>query len=532
MRRPRGVWRGPREEGEFPTLGYQIGAWIEANCIIPDGFRQNQPYGLTDEMLRFLLWFYRLHPDAAVEEGRDSAPFVYRGSQFMRAQKWGKSPFGASVGLASLLGPVVFDGWDARGEPVGRSHPTPWIQVVATSEEQTDNTWLAIYYMAQNGPLADTPGIEVGMGEIRIPGGGRIEPRSSSGKARLGGRITFAIFDESHLMTQSSGGLLLATTMKRNLSGMGGRWMETTNAYDPSEGSVAQRTQESAAQDVYVDYRPPSRRPDLMDDEDALEVLRYVYGDSWWVDHRRILADARDPGTCPTTADAMRYFFNLIEVGVREAADPTIWASRARPRDLARGEAIALGFDGSRSSDCTSLVASRLFDGRWFHLRTWDPAEEPGHRVPRRQVDDVVTAAFKAYRVAFLFLDPFRWEEYADLWESRWPGRVVQFPTNVDRRMDDAIQRFLVAFAGSLTHDGDAILAAHARNAALANGARRAPRPEESQVVTHHYLKVVKKREGHHIDAFVAGLLAEEARGHAIEKGHSRPPKQPRFAWA
>ena len=532
MPRPRGAWRGPREEGEFPTLGYEVAAWIEAMCIIPDGPRQDQPYALTDEMLRFLLWFYRLHPDAIVEEGRYSAPFVYRGAQLMRPQKWAKSPFGGSHGTAQLLGPVIFDGWDANGEPVGRPHPTPWIQVVATSEEQTDNTWLAIHYMAANGPIADTPGIEVGMGEIRIPGGGRIEPRSSSGRARLGGRITFGLFDESHLMVPNNGGLLLATTMKRNLSGMSGRWQEMTNAFDPSEGSVAQRTQESAAPDVLIDYRPPPRRPDLMDDEDALEMLRYVYGDSWWVDHRRILADARDPATCPTTADAMRYFFNIIEVGVRDAADPTIWDSRRRPRDLKPGEAIALGFDGSRSRDCTSLVASRLSDGRWFHLRTWDPAEERDHKVPRRMVDDVMTAAFKAYKVAFLFLDPFRWEEYADIWESRWPGRVVQFPTNVDRRMDDAIQRFLVAFGGSLTHDGDAILQAHVRNAALANGARRAPRPEENQVIVHHYLKVVKKREDAHIDAFVAGLLSEAARGHAIEKGHARPPRAPRFAWA
>jgi len=30
-------WRGPREAGEYPTLGYLVGEWIEANLVIPDG---------------------------------------------------------------------------------------------------------------------------------------------------------------------------------------------------------------------------------------------------------------------------------------------------------------------------------------------------------------------------------------------------------------------------------------------------------------------------------------------------------------
>src|SRR5207302_884995 len=112
---------------------------------------------------------------------------------------------------------------------------------------------------------------------------------------------------------------LLSSTMKKNLGGMGGRWMETTNCYDPSENSVAQRTQESPASDLLIDYRPPPRRPQFTDDEDCLDLLRYVYGDSKWVDVERVLADARDPAVCPTEADALRFFFNVIETGVSEA---------------------------------------------------------------------------------------------------------------------------------------------------------------------------------------------------------------------
>jgi len=521
--RRRGQWRGPQSEGEFPTLGYQVGEWIEAMCPIPDGELQGRPYRLTTEMLRFLLWFYRLRPDAIVEEGRLSAPFVYRGAQLMRAQKWGKSPFGGTNCLGQAFGPVIFDGWDAFGEPVGRPHPTPWVQVVATSEEQTDNVWLAIYEMAARGPIADIPGVDIGLLDINLPSGGKIEPRSASGRARLGARITFANFDEPHLMVESNGGVLLATTMKRNLGGMGGRWMETTNAFDPSERSVAQRTQESPAKDVFIDYRPAPRRPDLADDSDALEMLRFVYGDSRWVDVERILADARDPAVCPSTADAMRFFFNLIEVGVQDAVDATRWDAAACPGRLDRREVIALGFDGSRSRDCTSLVASRIGDGRWFHLRTWNPADYADGLVPRVEVDQVVTAAFDAYDVRYLYMDPYRWQEYAAIWEGRWPERVVEFPTNIDSRMDKAITAFQSIFAEGFTHDGDETLGAHVKAASLTRGARKRPRPEEDASVSTHYLKVIPKRTGGHIDAFIAGLLANLARGQAIEKGALQP---------
>jgi len=524
-------WRKPQVKGEFPTLGYQVGEWIEANCVIPDGIHQGKPFLLTDEMWRFLLWVYRLHPKAELDVNRPSSAFLYRGSALFRPQKWGKGPFAATICCAEAFGPTRFDGWDGAHEPVGRSEPTPWIQLVATSEEQTDNTWLSLYEMATRGPIADIPGLDIGIEDINLPSGGKIEPRTASGRARLGARLTFALLDETGMMVESNGGVLLATTMKRNLAGMGRRWMETSNAYDPSERSIAQRTHESKARDVFIDHRPPRRTPDLSDREASIDELRYVYGDSWWVDVERIYADATDVAVCPTAADAYRFFFNLPHVGQSDAVDATRWDAKARPGNLSPGETIALGFDGSRTLDCTSLIASRISDGRWFHLRTWEPSKYPLHRVPREEVDQILTAAFAAYDVRFLYGDPYRWQEYFDVWDARWPDRVVEFPTNVERRMDAAIARFQSAFAGNFTHDGDPTLAAHAKAAALARGQRKRPRPEEDPSVVQHYLKIIKKRENVHIDAFIAGILAEEARGKAIEEGALAPPPEPMVAW-
>lgn len=512
-------WRGPRFDGEYPTLGFAVGRWIERHCVIPDGVHQGEPFVLTEEMWRFLVGFYRLHPNASFDARRPSAPFAHRGGLLMRPQKWGKGPFAAAICLAEAFGPVRFGGWDGRGEPIGQAHPTPWIQIVATSEEQTDNTYLALLEMARRGPIADFAGVDIGVEDINLPGGGKIEPRTSSGRARLGARLTFALFDESGLMVESNGGVLLASTMKRNIAGMSGRWMETTNAYDPSEKSVAQRTHEHKAPDVLADYRPPLRQPKQDDDEECLAALTHVYGDSWWVDKDRVLADARDPTVCVTWNDALRFFFNLIIEGIADAVDALRWDTLKRERDLEPEDIICLGFDGSRSRDCTSLVASRLHDGRWFHLKTWDPADYPNHQIPRGEVDQAVADAFDAYDVLYMYLDPYLWQEYAELWAGRYPGRVVEHPTNVEKRMDDAITRFHVTFKGGFTHDGDPVLRAHAMRAALAKGRKRAPRPDEDPAIARHYLRIMPKRSGGHIDALVAGILAEAARGQAIEEG-------------
>lgn len=500
-----------------------MGEWMEAYCVIPDGLQQGQPYILTDEMWRFLINFYRLHPKAEQDDNRQSAAFFYRGAGLFRPQKWGKGPFAGAIVLGETFGPSRFDGWDAFGEPVGRPQPTPWAQLVATSEEQTDNTWLSLYEMASRGPIADFPGIDIGIEDINLPSGGKIEPRTASGRARLGARLSFGLFDETGMMVQSNGGVLLANTMKRNLSGMGGRWLETTNMYDPSEQSVAQRTFEGKARDVLIDYRPPGKTPDLDNRAECLTELRIVYGDSRWVDVERIYADATDTAVCATPGEAYRFFFNLPHVGQSDLINAATWDALKRDHDLKPGEMIALGFDGSRSRDCTSLVASRISDGRWFHLKTWDPADytDSGgeHRVPRAEVEALIAQTFDAYDVRFLYADPYLWEHELDLWSARYGERVVSFPTNSEKRIDAAIARFQAAVNSGLTHDGDFTLSEHVRSAALAKGGRKQPRPEEDPSVAHYYLKVVKKRQTVHIDALIAGLLAEEARGKAIDGG-------------
>lgn len=542
-------WRGPQQRGEFPTLGWVVGGWIEANLVIPSGPARGEPYLLTPEMWRHLLHTYRLRPDAVVRPRyhQPGSGFVYYGVQLRRPQKWGKDPLGAARVCAHALGPVQFDGWDAAGEPVGRPVPSPWVQVAGTSEDNTLNTWRPVVTMLREGPLIDTTGLDVGDTRIKLPAGeGWIEPVTSAATSRLGNPITFATFTEPHLYTDRSGGKAMAKAMKRNLGGMGGSWVELTNAWNPAEDSTAQVQAEGKAPGVYLDHVAgdlPRLTPEQFEDDEVVrERIRIKYGDSssdagGWVDTDHILSLIRDPAT--GEAEARRFYLDQVTVGERDAVDGALWdALRHRPDPddadtvLAPGEAIVMGFDGSRKADATALIAVRIRDGRWFTLGIWEPLVL-GHAVPEGEVVAAMEAAREAYDVWHMFADPYRWETTLDRLAGEWGDNaagkavLVDFPTNVERRMDEAIRLWITA-AGSggseFSHDGNRVLRLHALNAAFENGSRKAERETEDGRREEHYLKIVKKRKGWLIDGFIAGILGHAARGLAIEHGALNMP--------
>src|SRR5689334_22529459 len=138
-------WRGPEYDGEFPSLGWQVHDWIVDHLSVPDGPFAGEPLEFTDEQLRLLVRFYGLD---------DRGKSLFRRASKRASQGWGKSPVLGAIALAELAGPTVFDGWDSDGEPVGRPPTTPWVQVAAVSEDQTDNTYAAAYSMISDSDLA------------------------------------------------------------------------------------------------------------------------------------------------------------------------------------------------------------------------------------------------------------------------------------------------------------------------------------------------------------------------------------------
>jgi hypothetical protein len=525
-------WRGPDYENEFPTLGYQVGEWIEQNCVIPDGYRQGQPYLLTDEMWTFLVHYYRLYPHAAAWPAPDA--LRYTGGQLRRVQKWGKDPFGASMICAEAFGPTRFDGWDSAGDPVGAPYPTPLIVCLGTSEDQTDNTWRPLLQMIRRGPIVDFTGVDAGQTRIELPRGGLIEPVTTSAKARLGAPMTFLTMTESHLFTLQGGYRKVAGAVKRNIAGMDGRWLELTNGWDPSEGSEAQVTADAGDERIYVDTIEPKRVADLMNVDELYPELLRQYGDSarergGWVNVKgRMVHEAQS--NRHLEADRRRFFLNEIVVGLSVFVDPTRWDLQARPADgeedwkpLEAGEPIALGFDGAKYRDGTALIASRMSDGCLFQMGVWLRPENASEdwRVPSKEVDQKIRDVFGAYKVATMFADPWRWQDYLDKWSGEFgETKVVEFATNTEQRMDKAIERFTTAFSsGEITHDGSEVLTRHAKNAVLVKGNRKKFRPGEESEIATHYMKMAKRGDGMLIDSAVAAVLAHEARAFAIENG-------------
>jgi hypothetical protein len=495
----------------FPTLGYQVWDLIEAKCAIPDGDNAGQPFLLTEEMARFTLHFYRIDPRTGL--------FSYqRGGQLVRPQKWGKGPFSSALVCAEAdgEGPVRPDGWDANGQPVGKPWATPWIQITAISEDQTANVWRALVPMIELGAIAADIS-DTGETRINLPGGGRIEPVTASARSRLGQRLTFAVQDEAHSWLQRNGGLLLADNQRRNLDGMGGRFLETGNAWDPREDSVAQRTAESGEPGVYRDDVEPGAGS-IRNKRERMKMLRKVYGDSKWVDLDRIALGIEALLARGEASQAERFFLNRKLAG-EDAAFPVAMLSKRVVRRSPTDKALAtIGVDGARFADALGIVATEVDTGFQWPLGIWErPEHAPDdYEHPADLIDGVMIDAFAHFDIWRVYVDP-QWIDYLlEKWQGRWgQKRVMPWYTNRSRQTAWAVRGFADSISsGTWSYDGDATLTRHLNNA------RKYPLnvfdDDHRQM---HSLSKDRPDSPRKIDGAMAAMLSWEARSDAIAAG-------------
>jgi len=505
-------WRGPSYEGEMPSLGWALLDWL--SDVLPSPRDPAAPFEFTDEQAKLLVRWYSIHPV--------TGEYVYRRGQSRRSKGIGKSPFEAAKVIAELAGDAVFDGWNADGEPVGRPWgtgklPNPWVQVGAVSEDQTDNTWSVVYGLLNDndGRAADLLRIDAGLTRCFLRDRtGRAEPVTAAAGSREGQPVTYAVLDESHLWTSRNGGVKLAATLRRNVAKMGGRSFETTNAYVPGEGSVAEATDKAArrATGIFLDIVEAPRSINGVDvnldapDDVLLQALKVAYGDAWWVNHERLLRDIRDPDT--QWEDAKRFFFNWPAKGEESAVVAGRWAQLTKRRDIEPGETIAIGFDGSVSNDATVLVGCTA-DGHSFLLGAWErPTDNRDWRVPRAEVHEAVRRAFDTYRVGRMLCDPPKWwseiQEWADLYGE---DVVLELPTNSTARFAPAVDRWLTAIReGTHTNDGSDLIRRHV-DAAHKQKVKAMAAEDDGRTL---YL-ITKGPDGRKIDGCIADILAFEA---------------------
>lgn len=476
---------------------------------MPSGPDYGKPLRLTDEQARIIVLWYRVDP----KTGR----FVHRRGAVRRVKGWGKSPLLAAWAIGEFVGPVLFDGWDANGRPVGKQWATPWEQIAACSEDQTGNTYSACYSMLADSPALDEFGIDLGRTKafLKARPGCVIEPVTASAGSREGQPITAAVLDETHLWLVSAGGRRLAATLRRNLGKMNGRSLESTNAFMPGEGSVAEETHkawEKGEAGLFYDAVEAPWVENLADKRALRRALKVAYGDAKWVNLTRVIAEIQDPATDP--ADARRYYLNQLVKGEWQAIDPHQWAELARP-DIAvpAGTRIGVGFDGSISDDATALRGCTE-DGHRFTIAVWErpPGAPRDWRIPRLEVEAKVAGTFERYDVGRMLCDPAKWWSEIEGWMDRWnvgsadEARVVMFDTNSTRRMAAACDRYLTAHAErSSTHDGDPVTARHVL--AMAKKKVRVRDPDDDGRTRYVFVKMDVRK----IDAGIADVLALEA---------------------
>jgi len=520
--------------------------WIVTHCVIPDGDDNGQPFMLGADQAEFVKNHYRVRRDV-VSPKKPVDAFVFRRSQLVRAQKWGKSPLIAAFVCVEAVGPVVFDGWARAGdvyrcsehgcgcgwsysyrvgEAMGRPWSTPLIQITATSEDQTANTYDALRPMIDKGPLV---GVIPKTGEefIRLPGGGRIDVVTSKATSRLGQRITFAAQDETGLWTASNGGHKLSRTQRRGLAGMGGRSIETTNAWDPAEDSVAQRTYESSADDINKDFEQPPKGLDFAKSVDRHKIFEFNYRNAPWVSVDAVEREAAELME-KDAADAERFFGNRIVPGSGRWLKAATWAARENPREVPAGAKVCLGFDGSDNDDYTGIRLETL-DYYQFtptyseaHRKTqWRPQDWPGARIPRAEVRAAVDEICSRYNVVRAYLDPQFWETEIDEWAAEYGEKVfVKWPTNAPKRMWASLERFRTDVYNedsAFTHDVDVDVDAHMQNAVV--------RARGMDALTKERVYILgKASEPQKIDYTMSSVLAHEAVCDAIASGANAAP--------
>ena len=471
------------------SLGWEFLAWT--GVYLQAG--RDEPWVWTDEQARFLLWWYSVDPVT----GR----FLFRDGVMQRLKGHGKDPLGAGIASFELVGPNQVHDFGDDGQPVGRPHDDPWVQVAAVSLEQTKNTMRLLPSLVSPRAMAE---FQLMIGKESAYAGNRFLQAVTSSPATLqGARSTFVLLNETHEWVSSNGGHDMEYVLQNNSTKSKGgfaRTLRITNAYEPGADSVAEHdrdayeaVQAGRATDTGLLYDSLEAAPDAPLTIDAApEVVRSIRGDSTWLDIDRIvssIADVRNPAS-----RSRRFWYNQIVASEDAWLTPQQVDACATDEKPQPGDKVFIFVDGSKSDDATAAVGCRLSDGLVFTVGVWQrpPRLQPGEdwTVDRAAVDRAVRAARAAYDVVGLWGDPSDarddntgerfWEpifdewandlhppfeavrsgdqRHAVIWDMRDPRHLKLFTEECERFATDVASE-------TIRHDSNPLLVQHLKNA-------------------------------------------------------------------
>jgi len=401
------------------SIGPGVIDWAEGRGDGPGliDYQTGAPWRYTPGQKRFVILWYAFDPAT----GR----FVYRRGAKRGAKGTGKDPFGASICNAELCGPtqLVFDDDEQRW--VGIPHGMPLVQIASNSEAQSKDVLRVANGMWSKEARAY---YDLDCGETRtiIKGtGGRQEVLTASESSAEGDPASFVFLNETHHMTETSGGHRVARVVRRNV-GKSPAWLQArtldgTNAHQQGADSTAERTFAAWQQQVVAHAENPDVPIDILydsieapptvnvfDPESLRRGLEAAYADAPWADIVRLMGEVLDPET--PIADSIRYYLNGLAAAEDAWVDPRKLDALARPQVVvAERTQIAAFLDCSKSVDFTAFAGCRLADGHTFRLGAWGPPRGKagdGWLAPREVVDATVRAAFERYKIEWFGVDP------------------------------------------------------------------------------------------------------------------------------
>lgn len=515
----------PQDPAPWPSLGGQVCDWIENNLCFGPGDLRGEPARLDNEK-RALIWrLYEIYPKKHPMAGRRR----FKRAGISLPKGTAKTELAAWLAAAELHpgAPVRCVGWK-KNDPIGGPVTDPFIVLCAYTEEQSDELcYGALKAILEASPVAND--FDIGLDRImRITGDGKAVSISGAPSARDGARTTFQICDETHWWTlerlRRAHQTMLANVPKRKLADA---WtLETTTAPEPGSGSIAESTMEYALQvdsgqlnddRLFFFHREASDAHDVTTEEGARAAVIEASGSAAeWRDIESIVQLWRDPTTDRSYWE--RVYCNRLVKGARKAFDVALWKSRkAISSPVRRGDAIALGFDGSKFHDATGLVGTHLETGFQWVIGLWEcPYGATDWKVPVDEVDSLVKSTFRDYTVLRMYADPPYWQEMVAKWIGEFgEERVLEWWTNRRKPMSYALEAFDTSIKeGHLSHDGHPALERHIGNA---HKRQLQERDEKGQPLW--LIEKERSDSPNKIDLAMAAVLSHEARNDAIAAG-------------